>query len=266
MATSDWDIPGSSVEIYQRIFAPAILAEWVPRVRGLADPAPGSHVIDVACGTGVLTRSIAEAVGPSGFVAGVDISSDMLSVARQLSDGRLPAIEWRECDAHGLPFSDDSFDVAYCQLGLMFMADRIKALREMWRVLKPSGRLGVMVWGPIDRCPGHAAMARTWEKVFGPEMSAGFHRMHSLGDPALVGAELGSAGFEEVNVELVSGAARFPSIEHWTRSYGALAGISADEQQQAATIQENTLAMVEFEGAEGFVYPIEAVLGSGRRG
>jgi len=141
-----------------------MIGEWLPRVLALANPQPGERALDVACGTGALTHVISEAVRPGGFVVGVDISPDMLGLARRLSDGKRPAIEWRECDAQFLPFEDAIFDIAFCQLGLMFVADKVAALKEMYRVLKPAGRLGLMVWGAIEKCPGH------YEDIWGPKV------------------------------------------------------------------------------------------------
>jgi ubiquinone/menaquinone biosynthesis C-methylase UbiE len=90
----------------------------------------------------VLTRVAADRVGPNGSVTRVDISPDMLSLARKLTNGMSPAIDWRECDAQSLPFEDAVFDVIFCQIGLMFIPDKVAALREMRRVLKPGGRAG----------------------------------------------------------------------------------------------------------------------------
>jgi ubiquinone/menaquinone biosynthesis C-methylase UbiE len=264
--TDDWNVPGSPEEIYQEIFVPAIIDEWIPRVLALANPRPGDWVLDVACGTGALTRSIAETVGKSGYVAGVDISPDMLKLARKISNVQFPTIEWRECDAQILPFQDETFDIAFCQLGLMFMPDRVAAMKEMQRVLRPSGRLVLMVWGAIDRCPGQTAMAKTWEKLFGPEQAAKFYRQHSMSDPAIVRSLLEAAGFQDISVQLKIGTVRIRSPEHLVRSYGALGRFPADEPLQAAAIRDVNLRLQAYVGSEGLGYPIEAVLGKGRKG
>jgi ubiquinone/menaquinone biosynthesis C-methylase UbiE len=265
MPANDWNIPGSTVEIYQNIFIPAMIGEWVPRLLSLIDSQPGERALDVACGTGALTRLAAEAVGQNGFVAGVDISPDMLNLARKLSDGKFPWIDWRECDAQNLPFADAVFDIVFCELGLMFMPDKVAALKEMQRVLKPGGRLAVMVWGAIDKCPGQMSVAKTWEKLFGAEQAAGFYRQHSVGDPEVVRSLLEKAGFQEIHAQPEMGTMRFPSAEHLVRSYGALGKFPADEIQQAAAIRDVTQALQRYLGAEGLAYPIEAVLARAKR-
>lgn len=266
MQTDNWNIPGSTVEIYQNIFIPAMIAEWVPRVLALVALQPGEKVLDVACGTGVLTRAAAGAVGHGGSVSGVDISPDMLSLARKISDGRFSVIEWRECDAQSLPFEDRIFDVAFCQLGLMFMPDKVAALKEIYRVLKPSGRAAVMVWGEIEKCPGQTAMAKAWENLFGAEQAAGFYRQHSMSDPQMLHSLLEAAGFCEIDVQQRIGTMRFPTIAHLVNGYGALGRFSASEAQKVAAVQEVNQALGIYVGAQGLVYPIEAVLGKARKG
>ncbi|MBM4461679.1 MAG: methyltransferase domain-containing protein, partial [Chloroflexi bacterium] len=108
----DWRIPGTWVEIYDAIFIPAMIAAWSPRLAELVDPRPGERVLDVACGTGDWTRCVAARVGPQGRVVGLDISPEMLALARR-KDGAGPGdapIEWREGSADALPFSDAAFD------------------------------------------------------------------------------------------------------------------------------------------------------------
>lgn len=187
---------------------------------GAGQPQPGEKALDVACGNGSLTRALAEAVGADGQVAAVDISPDMLSLARKLTDGRLPAIEWHACDAQNLPFEDSFINVAFCQLGLMFIPDKVAALKEMRRVLKSSGRLAVMVWGAIENCPRQMATTKTWEKQFGEDQAARFYSQHSLSDSDMVLALLGAAGFQEIDFQRVIGTTRFPSPMMHTSQHG----------------------------------------------
>ncbi len=101
--------------------------------------APGQSVLDVACGTGALTCEAEKRVQPGGTATGLDCNEAMLDVAR----AKAPHIEWRLGQAEALPFADYTFDAVVSQFGLMFFTDRIAAIGEMWRVLKPGGRL---VW------------------------------------------------------------------------------------------------------------------------
>lgn len=150
------DQPSNPAEMYEEYFVPGIHARWTPVFLDYAGPEPGDRVLDVACGTGVVTREVAPIVGSEGSVVGLDISPDMLTVARRLPHPVGAAVEWRESTAASLP--DGPFDLIVCQQGLQFFPDRPAAVAEMRRVLAPGGRACVSVWQGLDRHPLYRAM------------------------------------------------------------------------------------------------------------
>jgi len=154
-----WQIAGNSSETYQHALVPAVFAPWAPLVVALADPRPGDRVLDIACGTGVVTRLAAQQVGRTGKVTGLDLNPGMLAFAASLTPSDPPTnapITWREASATNMPLPDAAYDIAYCQLGLQFFPDRPAAMREMYRVLVPGGRLGLMVWQVSNTLLGSA--------------------------------------------------------------------------------------------------------------
>ncbi len=114
--------------------------------------APGMQVLDVACGTGEPAISLAALMNGKGSVTGVDISPAPLKLAEQRAAERaLTNVSFQQADAQQLPFPDQSFDRITCRMGVMFFADVALALREMWRVLKPGGRVVLLAWGPMEQ-------------------------------------------------------------------------------------------------------------------
>src|SRR5829696_3510380 len=165
-------VGANAAEVYERQLVPVMLAPWAARLIDLAEVQPGQHVLDVACGTGVVTRLAAERVGTAGRVVGLDINPDMLSVARPLAPVGGATVEWLEASALEIPLPDAAFDVVLCQHGLQQFPDRPAALGEMRRVLAPGGRLGLCVWSRIEGSPGMAALTEALERHVGVEAAA----------------------------------------------------------------------------------------------
>lgn len=133
-------------ENYERFFV-SVIGE--PLARDLLQQAnirTGERVLDVACGTGIVTRLAAKQVGETGAVTGLDINPGMLAVARSVANSDHP-IEWHESSGEKMLLPDESFDIVTCQAGLQFMEDKSAALKEMYRVLVPGGRICLNVPG-----------------------------------------------------------------------------------------------------------------------
>lgn len=201
----------SAAEVYEEFFLPALFAEWPPRVADAARIGMGHKALDVACGTGVLARTIAQRVGPSGSVTGFDINPGMLAVARR----KAPDIAWRQGRAEALPFDDDQFDAVVSQFGLMFFVDRRAALAEMYRVLRPGGRLAVAVWDAVDRSPGYTAMVKLLRELFGDSAADALRAPFVMGDTKVLRALFIDAGIADARITTQEGMARFDSIESW---------------------------------------------------
>lgn len=142
-----FQIPVEAAEYYEAAFVPAFFAQWAPLLCHAAGVRPGQAVLDVACGTGIVARTAAELVAPSGSVTGLDLNEAMLTVAGRIR----PDLAWRQGDAGALPFEDRTFDVVLSQMALMFFPDRSGALREMARVAEPRGSVGVLVPSELER-------------------------------------------------------------------------------------------------------------------
>jgi len=206
-------VGANAAEVYERQLVPVMLAPWAPKLIDLAKVKPGQHVLDVACGTGVVTRLAAELTGSAGRVVGLDINPDMLSVALRLAPVGGATVEWLEASALEIPLPDTTFHVVLCQHGLQQFPDRPKALREMRRVLVPGGRLGVCVWSRIEGSPGMAALAEALERHVGAEAAANRRAPFALGDPVQLRALVEDAGFRDIDIRTMVETAHFPSPE-----------------------------------------------------
>lgn len=221
----------SAAEVYEEFFIPALFQEWTQKMSDAAQIQTGENVLDVACGTGVLARFAQERVGEKGSVTGVDINDGMLAVAEK----KAPNIEWRKASAENLPFEDNSFEKVVSQFGLMFFEDRIKALKEMRRVLKPDGILAVAVWDSLENSPGYAKMTEILKNLFGDQTAATLEAPFVLGDKNILSELFAEAGMEEAKIKTETGTARFPSIASWVHTDikgWTLADSINDEQYQ----------------------------------
>lgn len=203
-----------AAEAYEGIFVPALLAEWAGYLVDSAGVAPGRSVLDVACGTGIVARTVSDRVKDVGRVAGLDRNEGMLAVARRIR----PDFEWHHGDAGDLPFPTASFDAVLCQAGLMFFPDRVGALREMGRVVVADGIVAVQVWGRLESQRGYGPFAEVTARHAGPEAMDVVRSYFSLGDLDLVTGLLREAGLTVSTTETRLGSARFGSIEAFVKA------------------------------------------------
>jgi ubiquinone/menaquinone biosynthesis C-methylase UbiE len=131
----------------------AQLAEAQSALLSLASLEMGEQVLDIACGTGLVSFEASRAVSRSGHVLGIDLSERMVDAAEQRAQQmKLSNCSFSRMDAETLALPDASFDVVLCALGLMYMPDPEQAVREMRRVLRPGGRVSLAVWGEQSNC------------------------------------------------------------------------------------------------------------------
>jgi ubiquinone/menaquinone biosynthesis C-methylase UbiE len=261
-----WQLDGSAPELYQRYLVPAITTKWAEDLVDRAQPRAGEAVLDIACGTGVVARLAGKRMA-RGRVAGLDLNRGMLAVARTLPSDGAP-IEWIEGSALDLPFRAGSFDLLLCQLGLQFFPDQGLALREMRRVLSPSGRVALSVYSPIERTPGANAFVLALDHVLGPNASKMYRGEHSFGAPDQLQELLIGAGFAKVDVQTVVQKIAFPSVLDYVRFQLLATPMAvrlsdrgeADRQAAIKTIASETTSSSDptmLEGG-GFSFPQEA--------
>jgi ubiquinone/menaquinone biosynthesis C-methylase UbiE len=207
---------GNAAENYERYFVPTIGMPFATALLDAAGLHTGERVLDVACGTGVVTRLAAEQAGPNGAVAGLDINPAMLAVARSVPSSGA-AIEWHEASAESLPLADGSFDVVLSSLGLQFVPDKASALREMRRVLVPDGRLAIATVGPTSQ--PFAILEQALARHVKPEAATFMRVVFSLHEPQELTKLTSGAGFREIEVRSKALILTFPGPAEFLWQY-----------------------------------------------
>jgi ubiquinone/menaquinone biosynthesis C-methylase UbiE len=168
----------------------------------LAQPHPGMHVLDVACGTGAPSLQIARAVAPTGHVTATDRSPEPLKIAAERARQRgLTNINFEVADVHNLPFPDAGFDLVTSRCAVMFFSDLPRALAEIRRVLKPGGRVALLAWGPLDQ-PYFQSTGQVIMRHTGATLPPAAQQIVKFGERGTLAAALTAAGFRDVQEEL----------------------------------------------------------------
>lgn len=262
-STETFQISAEQAEMYESIFVPAIFAEWSGPLADAAGLEPGQAVLDVACGTGILARTAADRVGPTGAVTGLDLSEGMLTVARRLRDD----IDWRQGDSADLPFPDGSFDAVLCQSALMFFPDATRALREMARVCRPGGTVGVQVYSSLDAQPAYGPWIEMVARYAGPEAISLLSTYWVHGDPDVLRGRFEAAGLTGITVRTRLGTARWESIDAMVRteveSTPLVDRISDDVYHRI--LDDSRKVLAHYQTANGAPVPIAGLLVTARR-
>lgn len=167
-----------------------------------ARPAPGMQVLDLASGTGEPAISLASRVGAHGHVTALDLSAGLLEIAAQRAQARgLKNFTTQQADAHGLPFPDNSFDLATSRFGVMFFRDPVLVFQELRRVLRTGARACFLAWGPFDQPYWQSMMGVVHRHVGGPLLQPDGPDPFRFAAPGSLSAVFRSAGFNAVEEE-----------------------------------------------------------------
>jgi ubiquinone/menaquinone biosynthesis C-methylase UbiE len=227
---------------------------------------PGERVLDLACGTGLVTFRAAEAVGSTGTLAATDIAEDMVARVSEEASRRGIAGDFRRMDAEVLDFPDESFDAVLCALGLMYVAEPLNALREMRRVLAPGGRAAAVVWGERRKC-GWAEIFPIVERRTASDVCPMFF---ALGTGATLARTFEDAGFTHVRAETIAVPIVFPTADDaigaaFVGGPVALAYSRFSEQERAAAHEEYLASIETHRQGDAYHVPGQFVAVVGRR-
>ncbi len=235
------------------------------RTLELAELRPGERVLDVACGTGLVTLPAATAVGPEGEVVGTDISQEMVNLVREeAAKLGIGHAAFERMDAEELRFPDGSFDAALCALGLMYVPDPPQAMKEIHRVLRPGGRAVVAVWGARDQCG--------WADIF-PIVDARVQSevcplFFQLGTQDALQYTLEASSFAEILTERLSTILRYDAPDDacgaaFAGGPVALAYSRFDDQTREEAHAEYLASIEPYRKGSGYEIPGEFVIARG---
>ena len=206
----DSTFAGSIPEIYDRYLVPLIFEPYARNLAQRLSAFGPADVLEVAAGTGVVTRAMAARM-PDARIVASDLNQPMLDRAA-LMQGPNANVTWRQADAQALPFAEASFDAVVCQFGAMFFPDKVQAYREAHRVLRPGGRFVFNVWDAIARNEFADVVTQALTDMFPDDPPLFMARTpHGYHDPVAIRAQLDEAGFATIDIDAVEERSRAPS-------------------------------------------------------
>ena len=247
---STGQVSTTAAQVYETFFVPALFGQWVEPMLDAVHANEGDHVLDVGAGTGVVARVALQRVGATGSVVAVDPNEGMLAVARRLA----PALDVRRGTAEELPIGDAEIDCVTCQFAMMFFSDPRRAIAEMRRVIRSTGRVAVATWASVENSPGYAAMVELLAEEIGDWAAEALRAPFCLGTPDQLG-DLMRPSFGDVRVIRREGQARFASLDDWlyTEIRGWTLSEHVDDDQFARLRASASERLARFVGADGVV-------------
>ena len=205
---------------YDRYLGPALFEPYAADLATRIPAADDVRVLELACGTGRVTRRLREALPASASLVATDLNEPMVEYARTAVTDR--GITWQSADAQALPFGDGTFDVVVCQFGLMFLPDKARGLREARRVLVPGGLLIASVWESVADHPHARAIQLALEELFPAAPPTFLAVPHGYHDPDRIRADFEAAGWDDPRIEFVRLEGESPSA--WDLAIGFASG------------------------------------------
>ncbi|HKO79310.1 MAG TPA: methyltransferase domain-containing protein [Chitinophagaceae bacterium] len=196
-----FDCPGDGAFHYDHFLGPLFFEPYAIEVANRIDPSPVSIVLEIAAGTGRVTRHIRELIATSAKLIASDISEEMLAEAKKKLSHL--DIDWQNIDAQQLPFGDNSIDLVVCCFGYMFVPDKLKAFAEAYRVLRPGGVFLFTTWDKLEHNAASYTSRLLAEKYLEGPLPESYNLAVSMSDEGVIRSLLEEAGFSKICIEKV---------------------------------------------------------------
>ena len=203
---------GSIPENYDRHLGPVFFEPYADDIATRLKGRKLNSVLEIACGTGIVTRRLRDALPATTEIVATDLNNAMFEFAQGKFQGS-ENVRWEQADASNLPFGDQSFDAVVCQFGIMFVPDKAAAMREAFRVLRNGGVFLFNVWGPFDSNPAGKIAHTAIASFFNSDPPKFYELPFGFYDSALIRTLLEQAGFSKVESFMLTKPFRSKSAE-----------------------------------------------------
>jgi ubiquinone/menaquinone biosynthesis C-methylase UbiE len=261
MSVTDTVFAGSIPAVYDRYMVPLVFRPYAELLANRALALAPKRILETACGTGVVTQSLNQAL-PEAEIVATDLNPPMLEQAALRFAA--PSVRFEQADALSLPFEDGSFDLVICQFGVMFFPDKVMGNVEARRVLRDGGHYLLAIWDTVERNLATRIAGAAVAELFPDEPAAFYERIpFRYHDRQQIEADLRAAGFAEVRIDTVTLVSRAASARD--AAIGLTQGTTMRSEIEkrgpkalAAATDAAEAALGQFEGPNGFEAPMAA--------
>jgi SAM-dependent methyltransferase len=240
---SQANFSGALPALYDRHLGPVLFEPYAADLAARLPTGDGLRVLEIACGTGIVTRRLREALPDSASVVATDLNEPMIAYARDAVPA--PGIVWQQADAQALAFPDGSFDVAICQFGFMFLPDKAQGFREVRRVLRADGVLLANVWHSLEANPAPGAIHATLAKLFPADPPRFLETPYGYHDDAQIRADMAEADWSDVRLEDVCLQSLGPSAADFAAGFTRGSPLAHELAERNADVDAVTQALTD---------------------
>ena len=257
------DTAAQTAAHYDQFFGPLYFEPYAIEVAKRIDPTGVAVVLEIAAGTGRVTRHIRERISPKARLIASDISEEMLAVAKKKLSHL--DIDWQHIDAQQLPFSDNSFDLVICCFGYMFVADKPKAFAEAYRVLRQGGHFIFTTWDKLENNPASFTSQCMAKQYLEEPLPASYDLPTSMSDEMVIRSLLQDAGFSKQSVEKVKLVSAVPSAREAALGFVQVGSVYDEVRKRKPDSIDEIKSRLEEELADQFgdapmIVPISALI------
>lgn len=255
---SRYHLAAEAAQLYERDIVPSLTRPQAELFLEQVAFKAGERVVDVACGTGIVTRVAVQRVPTLQRMLGIDVNPAMLHIARATTPATPVTIAWQVGDMRALPLRDHSVERVLCQHGLQFVSDKLTALREMRRILVPGGRLAFTVWEAANR--PHAALAASLRQHVSEEAAASCLSPFAWHDATTIYHLVETAALHAITLQRLEGSlcmdATPAAVDEFVTFIAARSPFArAMQAAHAVLVQEVYAALQPYRHGEQFVMP-----------